>query len=456
MSQPFFILILFLKLFFMIFFIQHGGVGLGPDEAQYWTWSQHLDWGYYSKPPAIAWQIWLGCKIFGQNELGVRAGSLLIGTLLPLAVYSLARAAHLSRRTSAWAGTVIALTPMGFLASLLAITDGPMALFWTLGLTLIARTLQQGTSPRFELLGLAIAFGALYKWPIYLLWVAPLVFGMFSWSLLSGMAISLLGLLPSLYWNISHDFATLRHVVAMGGGAPNALAFLGAQIGLFSPVFFGLWLRTLFAKGTLVPRSVRFPAYFSSALLIVAFGASFFTKVQGNWVDFVYPPLAVAICAYPLIYLHRWLTVGILSSLLIVALLLGLPPLKKIAFKQNIGWEKLSPALLQAGYNPSTDFLFASRYQIASLLSFYGPEQKTAHFFNIDQIRHNQFSYWPAPLPGQIGYFVTDGENAEALQPYFASLTPVGTLSLRAQKKTLTFYRAEDFTGELPLNPHLF
>ncbi|MET0689113.1 MAG: hypothetical protein ABWY38_07955, partial [Methyloceanibacter sp.] len=25
------------------------------DEAQYWTWSRALDFGYFSKPPMIAW-----------------------------------------------------------------------------------------------------------------------------------------------------------------------------------------------------------------------------------------------------------------------------------------------------------------------------------------------------------------------------------------------------------------
>ncbi|MBC7667769.1 MAG: 4-amino-4-deoxy-L-arabinose transferase, partial [Gemmatimonadaceae bacterium] len=28
---------------------------LYPDEAQYWLWSRHLDFGYFSKPPMIAW-----------------------------------------------------------------------------------------------------------------------------------------------------------------------------------------------------------------------------------------------------------------------------------------------------------------------------------------------------------------------------------------------------------------
>ena len=28
--------------------------GLQVDEAQYWDWSRHLQWGYWSKPPGIA------------------------------------------------------------------------------------------------------------------------------------------------------------------------------------------------------------------------------------------------------------------------------------------------------------------------------------------------------------------------------------------------------------------
>ena len=31
---------------------------LYPDEAQYWLWSRTLSFGYYSKPPIIAWAIW--------------------------------------------------------------------------------------------------------------------------------------------------------------------------------------------------------------------------------------------------------------------------------------------------------------------------------------------------------------------------------------------------------------
>ncbi|MCW5559716.1 MAG: hypothetical protein KIT22_18015, partial [Verrucomicrobiae bacterium] len=37
---------------------------LAGDEAYYWEWGRHLDWGYFSKPPGIGWLMalagWLG------------------------------------------------------------------------------------------------------------------------------------------------------------------------------------------------------------------------------------------------------------------------------------------------------------------------------------------------------------------------------------------------------------
>ena len=37
------------------------------DETQYWLWGQHLDFGYYSKPPLIGWLIRAVTEIAGSN-----------------------------------------------------------------------------------------------------------------------------------------------------------------------------------------------------------------------------------------------------------------------------------------------------------------------------------------------------------------------------------------------------
>ena len=50
-------------------------LNLHGDEAQYWRWSQELDWGYFTTPPLIAWAIHLTTLIFGNSEWAVRLSS---------------------------------------------------------------------------------------------------------------------------------------------------------------------------------------------------------------------------------------------------------------------------------------------------------------------------------------------------------------------------------------------
>ena len=37
---------------------------LSADEAQYWLWSKELNWGYFSKPPMIAWILFSAVNFF--------------------------------------------------------------------------------------------------------------------------------------------------------------------------------------------------------------------------------------------------------------------------------------------------------------------------------------------------------------------------------------------------------
>ena len=64
------------------------------DEAQYWTWSQDLAWGYFSKPPFLAWMIAAAEPACGSTEACVRAPSTLSWAATALAVSATA-AAHL-------------------------------------------------------------------------------------------------------------------------------------------------------------------------------------------------------------------------------------------------------------------------------------------------------------------------------------------------------------------------
>ena len=59
------------------------GLDLAPDEAYYWDWSRNLAWGYYSKPPMVAWLYRLVSELGGSTTFGVRtaAALLMAGTM---------------------------------------------------------------------------------------------------------------------------------------------------------------------------------------------------------------------------------------------------------------------------------------------------------------------------------------------------------------------------------------
>lgn len=509
-ERPYFaclLLILLGKAALIVYVIANAGIGLGPDEAQYWTWSQQLAFGYYSKPPAIAWQIWGGTLLFGNTELGVRAGAVVMGSLLPIAVYGLGRAALLTRAASFWAAMLMAWSPLGMMAAFLAITDGGMVLLWTLAAVLVVRSLSWGDRSSYYALGACIACGALFKWLMYEFWIVVLILAAFlpqwrSWHLLGGVAVSLLGLLPSVVWNMENEWATFRHVGATvwskdtvdvgttGILKGNALEFIGAQAVLLSPVTFVLFI--LAALALWRKRREASPAILFCGLLSVGFGVVYsviaiFKKMQGNWVDFAYPAAVVLVAWHAWDGSRRlrpWLVAGVVTSMMLSLFAFAIPtlqsesllavPYKFNPFRHNAGWRELPLELAAAGYNPEKHFLFADKYQTSSILSFYGPEQKRAYFLNLQQIRKNQFSYWPGLADeqvGETGFFVVvenlplnspkweslEAEYKEKLAPYFRDVRYLGVRPIfyadGDPAKGAMLFKAVDYNGKEPDGP---
>jgi 4-amino-4-deoxy-L-arabinose transferase-like glycosyltransferase len=471
-------LILCLKAFVMIYVISQGTIGLNPDEAQYWTWSQSLDWGYYSKPPAIAWQIWAGTKLFGNTELGIRFISVIFSFLLSLSVYGIVIAGGGKQRTAFWAGLVMAFSPLGFLSSLLATTDIGMVLFWSIACMLMASALHRFQAPNYYLLGFIIFCGALFKWPIYLFWILVLICSLsyrflLNKHIIGGALLSALGLFPSVIWNVQHEWATFRHVTTqvLGRDTPpgyfkgNFFEFIGSQALLFSPIFFGLFLA---AAWLLIKhrKAISPPFFFCGMSSILILGIytflSIFQKMQGNWCVFAYPTAIAFLCWYACERLRTgyiWLRAGLALSLFISAFMLSMPyiqsrglfnsvqiPYAWNSFRHNVGWSNLSDVLVKSGYDPSTDFLFGDKYQTSSLLSFYAPTQKRAYFLNLQGTRKNQFSFWPGMEneKGKTGYFILS-EN----EPHLKKTIAQGKEEY--QKLLSSYFEKVEFLGTYPL-----
>ncbi len=235
--------------FLAILAIHYAIIVLGPlhlsgDEAQYWTWSRHLDWGYYTKAPIIAWIIALGTRIAGNTELGVRFFAPLFAFALSAMAYVFARQIHGSYRAGLVAALLFALTPIFFLGGQVMTTDIPMVTCWFLALWALWWALVRERPWAWYAAGLAVGLGLLSKYNMGVLPMAILVYLLASRHWRGALAsphpwlaalLALAVFSPNLWWNSRHHWVTMEatwgNVTGGCGGWEHWLAFLGGRRG---------------------------------------------------------------------------------------------------------------------------------------------------------------------------------------------------------------------------------
>lgn len=194
------------------------GADLAPfgDEAFYWQESRALAWSYSDVPVATAALIWLGEHIFGHSPLGMRSLFLLLGAAIPLLLWCIVRREY-GVRAACWAATGWLLLPLGGSLGVMALPDVPLTFAAALmlgGLLRAARDDARG----WWLLGGGLLLAWLAHYRAALLLPGGLGFlccsryGRPLWSrrgLWLALGAGLLGLLPLLMFNRSHDWSGL-------------------------------------------------------------------------------------------------------------------------------------------------------------------------------------------------------------------------------------------------------
>jgi 4-amino-4-deoxy-L-arabinose transferase-like glycosyltransferase len=231
------------------------------DEAQYWYWAQHLDWGYYSKPPGIALIIALTTGICGDSEFCSRAGTLIVHPLTALTLYWLS--VHFSdRRTALWAAVAYLSLPLVAASSLVISTDVLLLLFWAIALVGFRKALHDNHYHWWLLTALVSGLGLLTKYTMGVFALSALLFLLMTGRgrmllnprLIIAVLIAFSIWLPNLWWNFHHDFITFQHTSDIahheraGMRWDELTAFIGAQFGVFGVVFFPLLLWSSYAS----------------------------------------------------------------------------------------------------------------------------------------------------------------------------------------------------------------
>lgn len=273
-------------------------LGLHGDEAQYWTWSRSLEWGYFSKPPMIAWLIGATTGMFGDAEWAVRLSSPLIH---PLTAYVLFRTGRFlfDARTGFFAACLYFFMPVVWLSSAIASTDVALVLFWSLALNAWAHHRESPSAKWAILLGISVGLGMLSKYAMLFFVIALALIALFDVktrkALLSkfGLLSSILALLiisPNIAWNAANDFQTVGHTAANAKlkgvlfHPAELLEFIGSQFGVFGPLTFVLLLAALgyAIKRKLTPIA-QMLAVFTLVPLLVICAEALLSRANANW-----------------------------------------------------------------------------------------------------------------------------------------------------------------------------
>jgi len=273
------------------------------DEAQYYGWSLAPDWGYYSKPPMVAWAIAAGTAICGDSEACIRAPAAV--ALAVAAILAGLLAARLAGANAApWAGFAVATMPLVVFFGGAMTTDSLLLLAWTAALYAMVRACPPSGAPSepawWLVCGLAAGVGLLSKYSFVLFAITAIAWlavdpvrrralrTPWPWA---GAGVALLVWSPNLAWNLRHGFATVRHTaeLAQAGGtvAPlqpaRLLEFAAAQ-----PILLGVPVAVAAAIAWSTPARRHGPlaalgwhVFWPTMGLIAA--QALFTRAHANW-----------------------------------------------------------------------------------------------------------------------------------------------------------------------------
>ena len=175
--QGMFLILVVLFSFYRLAYITLPEHSLTPEETQYWDWSRHLDWSYYSKPPLLALLIRFFTTIAGQHQASVRMTAIVISFLMGIVGYVFTLRLFKSHRIAFFSLFIFNLMPLYAAGAIVITTDTPLALFWALTIYSVYRGIFEKHIPSWYYAGIWLGLGLLSKYTMVLL--APMLIALF-------------------------------------------------------------------------------------------------------------------------------------------------------------------------------------------------------------------------------------------------------------------------------------
>lgn len=455
--------------------LELGSLTLMFDEAQYWTWATEPAFGYFSKPPMVAWVIALTTSVCGSGEACIRVGSPLLHLATSYVVWLFTRRMF-GPRTAAVAAVIYATLPgVSFLSGFIS-TDMPLLLFWATALYLLHRAVTDDRLGDWAGFGLALGLGLLSKYTMILMLPCAVLFLVLSpryrrhlrnHRMMAGLVVALCVVAPNIAWNAAHSFVSVRHLVDNADLGevlvhPDELvAFFAAQFAVFGPILFTafLWIAVNGRRIAVRDSRLLYLLCLSLPVLLVMLVQSFLSRAHANWAIVTYVPAATLVAWFldgrhpKLLGASLALHVAIMPVIhhydaLIGGSVAGLDPYRRMR-----GWDELGQQL--SGFlaeNPHAVFLSDDRRLMAEMLYYVRPHPVDAVKWNAARSVRDHYDLTTdiSTVADRPMLLVTRRSDADHVAPYFAhsrrlgeiEATPYDGLTLR-----YPVYRLDGFRG---------
>lgn len=446
-----YIFILHLVLAFVrVLYVLHRDIDLSTEESQYWLWSKHLDLSYYSKPPMIAYLNFLSTSILGDTELGVRINAIVFGFLIALAVYYFSYYLFKDTKLAFFSSLFIYFIPTYQLSSILFLTDTPLAFFYLMLTFYFYKSINTNKLSDWILTGIFGGLAFLSKFSAVLFILPAVIFLLFyrrdvlrqKYFYLS-LFIAGLFTLPVIYWNISNDFVTFKHVGKLAGANQSEFNidikhlgdYIAGQIAINSPFLFPFMVYGVYRAFKDKDKKLIYLSLNSILIFMVFLIISLKKNVEANWPAFAYVSVYILTAYYIYTKFLKRAVIPLFLSGLAISILFYTPildtvrltkllPPKKDPTKRVVGWQELGEYVYGQIKQLNSDkyFIFSDSYHISSELAFYVNGNPQTYCIRIDR-RMNQFDLWPGisqfENKGYYGIYVADHPITERVKNGF-------------------------------------
>jgi len=473
--------LLFLVTAYRIYMLTYAStvIDLYADEAYYWGWSRSFDFGYYSKPPMVAWLIMLSTSICGDGFICIKIASPIVYMLTTINIYFLAKELF-DEKIAFYSAIAFVMLPAVWLSSLIISTDVPFLFFWSLGMLFFIKALKSDSWRDWLITAIAGGGGLLSKYTMIIFVVSSFAYLATSKTyrhhlknpkLYVTMVLAALIYLPNLYWNYTHEFVSFKHTednANLEGDLfhPGRMfEFLGGQFGVFGPILFGwLFMLLLRLKSLKKSENLYLLWWFIVPFFMLILTISLLSRAHANWSAPMYVASTVLVIAWLIMHNKRgWLYTAIGVNIFLgvifyhyhdITKVLGIELTKKTdPYKRVLGWRELGKEVenIMQKY-PDAKLLSDDRKTMAELIYYIHPHPFDALKWNPKGtlLDHYELTTNLKEHIGKNFIFVTSRENIADVASSFEKIEEIKRIVIplyKDYKMIYYVYYLKDFNG---------